>query len=291
MDASERNLHNEEDTSTYNIFFDVFENAGTDKEKNKIIKQLVELEDEESSHSILDITTTNFKGDVESSYIILAILCADYVTCPDSFVQEAIYNETGRLADVICTAIHQPMSEIQTHQPSFGRGDKRVGWFGSPSDIMSIKSFVTSGKIPDLKVYTPCSLSNTKTIVYRKEKSLRNKIIEDIDIVFLPKTSTAGGERRRHQSAVKATLLGKIVVAPNLEEYPIETSLLHAYKILEARSGCIHVRNEQRVLTELKKKSSEDLIEAIEETPDLEYKEGFDTKLDAATEMLINTNN
>ena len=271
-------------TSKYMVYFDPFSPLYTDTEKTDTLGEIIRIEESTDTHSILDVTNEDFPGDTESSYYVLAIMCADFVTCSSTEAQAGIYMATGRLAHIFPLTDVQDASKAPTYDTDIA--DLQTAWYGEASDIMSIKPFISSGEV---KVYTPTILSNTNTKVYKSTARLHKRIKSDMDIVFLPKTFSAGGEERRISKVIECTNLGKLVVAPEIErvtEAVLESRTVARNLIKHDKANGV-VREAQAKLKTILENEYIELQKVIDATPDEEYQKSFDDRMDDIANDLI----
>ncbi len=200
-------------TADYNIFFGV---SSFDGEPQKLIDTVLTLEEETSTYSILDISDETFlEGDL-ADYYVLTAACASFVTCSSEHIQEAIYEQSGRLAHIVPDVL----TPLDVETTEFNENPE-VLWYGETRDVLSIRPFITSN-VHDIKIATTSHVSHTedraKTQLIRNDKT-RGSCISDCDVVFLPRTYTPLSEVARLDKVKESTLKGKFVVAPDLSDY------------------------------------------------------------------------
>lgn len=198
-----------------NIFFN-FDTFETDK--NRMIATFVDME-EKNALSILDISQEISLNDdfLFGSYLIVAVVCAGFVTCSNDRIQEELYNQTGRLAYLIEESVafkfKKPSSPTQVID------NLKILWYGKTKDIMSVRPYLTKSKY-NINVACPYFISNTQdraNIFITKTKEQEKVAIYLNDIVFLPKTYTFESEIDRYKKVEEVVAAGKFVIAPELE--------------------------------------------------------------------------
>jgi len=201
-------------TEDFNIFFNF---SGFENDKTVMLQTIVNLEDEDTL-TIFDISDESFlEGDNADYYVILAA-AASFVTCSSEFIQESLYDQTGRLAYLVPQSLTKEDLKQPQYEPPFFDSPK-ILWYGDTKDIMSVRPYLTTN-VHNIKIATSGFISNTKdraeTTVFLNNKKKRDEI-EKADIIYLPPTYSRQGEIRRYQKVEECIKEGKLVVAPALD--------------------------------------------------------------------------
>jgi hypothetical protein len=175
----------------YNVF------CNRDGFKKDIDMLGVEIESaRRTSKTILDISNPTYGIDEYESIDLLSVMLADYITCSDEMLQEAIYADTGKLATIV------PNVDLikSIKKPKFTSTEQPLPalWYGSKLDLFSIHKYKTQ----------------------HFEDQWLNVVFDDNlpehEVVLLPETNSEEGERRRFNKAKESLFRGKYVIAPGI---------------------------------------------------------------------------
>lgn len=196
-------------TCDYNIFFDF---SGFETNKEEMVKLIIGLEP--TSIPIVDVNTSLFEDVNASSFQIVSCISAGYLTCSSDTLQEEIYEATGRLAAII----NWPLFDTDFYEPDAKEeGELSVLWFGTINELFSIAPTVASNTKHKLTVAMP-NRASIKGFKYLKDYgAAKDKVIQNSDIIYLPRTFSAADEENRMAKVEDCIMLGKFVVAPDLE--------------------------------------------------------------------------
>lgn len=164
--------------------------------------------------SIMDICDDHFDRQ-DASYYEFMCANADLVTCPNDRMQERIYQVTGRLAQIIPDPISFPRQLGFTYNMN-----PRFLWFGHSCNIMSIYKWMNA--IPNLTL-----VSNIKEMgdlpghvdFIPWAPGVVEDIIEEHDIVLLPRNEHEFAKTKSVNRAVDALHSGKFVISDFDEVY------------------------------------------------------------------------
>ena len=198
-----------------NVYFNF---SNYDNNEALLITEMLEL-CESDTLTIFDVSDEEFLSSPLIEYYLLLIAAANFVTCSSEFIQESIYEQTGRLAYLVADPAEE--SDFKTPSYSYERSFEKLDtlWFGEVRDIMSIRPFITS--IDDnIRIATTGYISHTKDradmTVIRTDKR-KEEEIDKADIVYLPPTHNRQGEINRYRKVEECIKAGKFVVAPALD--------------------------------------------------------------------------
>jgi len=211
------------DESNFNVFFNF---SGFENDKSLLLNLLLGLRSTDT-YSIFDLSDEDFLKTPDADFYILFAAASNFVTCSSEAIQEALYEQTGRLAYLVA----DPIEDSSFSEPEFRTTVPEVLWYGETKDIMSIRPYITKND-HNIRIATTGYASFTKdraeTTFIASDKS-KDKEIQNTDVVYLPPTHNREGELRRFKKVEEATRHGKFVIAPNLdydwEEISLQTSL------------------------------------------------------------------
>ena len=163
----------------------------------------------------------DYEEDTEA-YIATAVI-SDMATCADEDLQNTIFQYCGIMPRILEDVIEKeditppdnyvkPMSSV------------RIGWFGLPIDIMSVKKTIVNNK-KRIDLFSTKRVSGLADV--RKQNTFLDsdsliKKLKPIDVIYLPKVSDYRREPARLLKVIDAIMLGKFVVAPDLQEDVLE---------------------------------------------------------------------
>jgi hypothetical protein len=197
----------------YQIIFNIDDEPNTEKDT---FSQLIDLAELRESYIVFDISDEDFMTPPASDFYALFSSAASFVTCSTEFIQESLYEQTGRVAYLVAN----PIESKEFKKPHFKSPitSAEILWYGETRDIMSIRPYLTKNK-HNIKIATTGTVSYTEdradTTIMRSNK-IKDKVLSDAHIVFLPPTHHHEGEIRRQRKVEEAIMEGKIVVAPEL---------------------------------------------------------------------------
>ncbi len=179
--------------NSFNIFFELDK---PDTLKKPFVTQIGK-EDRNNSLTLIDVDIDTYT-DEQALYIVTA----SFITCSTAYIQERIYEATGRLAPIIET----PLDDSNILVPdSKNNGEPTILWYGSKEESFSIRQYVT--EYPQ-KIEVLFASEPDKVFAARVSRA---------DIIFLPKTFTDEDEFTRLKKVEWCVINGKFVVAPQLE--------------------------------------------------------------------------
>jgi hypothetical protein len=164
--------------------------------------------------TVFDICDDHFDRD-NGAYYEAMCDAVDTITCNTANMQERIYEVTGRLASIIPDPVTFDVgsaSMLDFDNPKFL-------WFGSAPNVMTIYSWLH--KVPNLTVI--CNMQ----IPHLPEKvkfvpwgpGVVEKLIQEHDIVILPKNKHEWARTKSPNRAVDAIYAGKYVISDFEEVY------------------------------------------------------------------------
>lgn len=204
---------------------------------------------------IYDVSEDLYENKKWGPLTTLLTVCSNYVTCSDEFLQERIYEVTGRLA----TIVKNPIDVTKIVKPNV-KNMKDILWYGSLSDVFSVYKYRNNKDLTIALFNGKIEGTNVTTINSSKK---RDKTFNKVDIVFLPETFTTEGEIRRYEKIKECILMGKAV----LEEinYGIPTKKKLNDNLIKAQQILIEEEGREAVLDQLEW--------ALKQTPKDDYLE------------------
>lgn len=193
---------------SYRFYFDTDLIYRNEKALDTPIAELLEVQKEDLSKAVLDITHDQFDDEELGALLTLAIVCASFVTCIDAEMQETIYLNTGRLAHIIDNPLTPDMFKEPDSDETKEVTEPSLLWIGTLADVFSIKELTTTYKDYNVKIHNLSSCT---------ERALQ-KSIERADLIVLPKTFSEEGEASRVDKVKYCLMEGKFVTAPDLPE-------------------------------------------------------------------------
>ena len=200
-------------SANFNVFFNFSTFQST---KEVLLAELMSLNDKKT-FTMFDISDENFLNIPEADYYILMAAAANFVTCSSEFIQESIFEHTGRLAYLVAN----PTDPEAFIDPSLVVGNKKpsVLWYGETRDIMSVRPYLTKNT-HNIKIATTGHISNTDdraetSILVSEEK--KQEVLSQADVIYLPPTHNRQGEINRYKKVEESIKAGKFVIAPALD--------------------------------------------------------------------------
>lgn len=244
----------------------------------KNYKDLVNLalpENRVRSKIFFDVSEDLFEHKDFGPVFSLLCICSDFVTCSNAFLQEKIYDYTGRLAAIISN----PRMDIPQEIKKETINTKEFLWYGTITDIFSIKKEASENN--SIFVGTDAFGTNLVNTLYYLSKKDKGRILKKFDVVYLPKTFTKEAEIRRAEKARESLSLGKVVIAPLLDETLFFDMTLKEFSLLSNEEVIKRNKQYQLNLTELEGKDSciGQLEKAIEISKTDNFFEEFDQKV------------
>jgi len=175
---------------------------------------------------IFDVSEDLFEDRDFGPVFLPLCICSDFVTCSDAYLQEKIYEYTGRLASIIANPNIETAKEVKPEPLNL----KEFLWVGTISDIFSIR--LEASKRKDIFVATDSFGTNIDNTLYFMNLKDKTKVYKKFDVIYLPKTFTDKSESRRLTTAKEATYQGKVVIAPELDSTMFFDTTLDEFKKL-----------------------------------------------------------
>lgn len=269
-------VEGDESKPDFVVYFDTDLVTGNPDNGEDSVIELAKFKEETTCKSIIDVTEDYFRHERLGAILTLCVVCANFVTCSDAEMQETIYLNTGRLAQIVNTPILETSFKSPDCDLKINTTNPEIVWFGPPSEIFSIRKdqvkFKQSFDIQAVQV------DGTQ----KSHQELQDKL-ETCDVVYFPETFTQEGETDREGRVLFCILEGKFVCAPNNSlESDFQDSLEEALAYIRTNGVTSWVQERQDEIRETNSKDSsqKQLLKAFTLIDDEDFKFDLDYYLE-----------
>ena len=191
--------------------------------------------------NVFDVCDDHFDRDAGSYY---KFMCdkADVITCNTPNMQERIYEVTGRLAQIVSDPITFPKNNVRYNK------NPQILWYGHSSNLSSL-SELNINRLPNLTIISDAIVTQAPPHItsLQWKLGLVEEIIDDFDIVIIPKNKNPWAVTKSPNRATDAIAAGKYVVTDFPEVYDCLEPYLWIGNIEE---GIKYYINNENVVTE-----------------------------------------
>jgi len=169
------------------------------------------LQIQDLSKIIFDVCDDHFDKQ-HGNYYRMMCSYAHVITCNTANMQQRIYEELGRLAQICSDPITFPY-----HEPSYSETPDIV-WYGHATNVFSIVPFFD--RVDRLTVITNVRLPfHDKVRTKFWKPGLVEETIHKYDVVVIPRINTPEANKKSPNRAVDALHAGRFVIAESEEVY------------------------------------------------------------------------